>query len=117
MPHIEEEMEQNSNRFAYSRAVGDYALKRNEELPAIVERKTYENIVAGFGRMSAFHQQLAELERYSLSALVIEANYSDFLKPEKLKYYSPVFSVKAIAEIFTFHPKLQVVFAGNRKLA
>lgn len=97
--------------------VGDYALKDEAGLLAIVERKTFENILSEFGRMSAFHQQLAELEAYRHNALIIEANYSDFLKPERLKFYSPAFSSKAIAEIFALHPKLNVVFAGNRKLA
>ena len=83
---------------------------------AVVERKTLDNLVAEFGRMSVFHQQLSELEAYRNSALVIEANYSDFLNPEKMKFYPPAFSAKAIAEIHTFHPSLPIVFAGNRKL-
>lgn len=97
--------------------VGDYALKVGDKLLAVVERKTYENIISEFGRMSAFHQQLTELEVYEHNALIIEANYSDFLNPEKLKFYKPAFAAKAIAEIFAFHPKLNIVFAGNRKLA
>ena len=97
--------------------VGDYALKGEDGLLAVIERKTYENIISEFGRMSAFHQQLAELEAYEHSALVIEANFSDFLRPEKLKFYQPAFATKALAEIFAFHPKLHIVFVGNRKLA
>ena len=97
--------------------VGDYALKDETGLLAVVERKTFDNILHEFGRMPAFHQQLSELEAYRHSALVIEANYSDFLRPERLRYYPPSFSIKAIAEIFSYHPELHVVFAGNRKLA
>lgn len=97
--------------------IGDYALKNEDEIIAIVERKTFENLLSEFGRMPVFHQQLGELSTYKNSALVIEANYSDFLKPEKLKFYNPSFSAKAIAELYALHPKLTIVFAGNRKLA
>lgn len=96
---------------------GDYALKGENGLIAVVERKSFENIIAEFGKMPAFHQQLGELSVYKYSALVIEANYSDFFKPEKLKFYSPAFTSKAIAELSAYHPKLQIIFAGNRKLA
>ncbi len=96
--------------------VGDYALLDEEGIQAVVERKTFENVLAEFGRMPAFHQQLGELESYAHSALVIEANYSDFLKPEKLKFYPPSFARKALAEIFALHPRIHIVFAGNRKL-
>lgn len=97
--------------------IGDYALKVEDRLIAIIERKTFENIISEFGRMPAFHHQLTELETYEHNALLIDANYSDFLKPEKLKFYKPIFAAKAIAEIFALHPKLNIVFAGNRKLA
>lgn len=96
---------------------GDYALKEGNRIVAVVERKTLDNIVAEFGRMSIFHQQLSELEAYRNSALVVEANYSDFLNPDKMKFYPPAFTAKALAEIHAFHPDLSIVFAGNRKLA
>ena len=97
--------------------VGDYALKEGNRIVAVVERKTLDNLLAEFGRMSIFHQQLSELEAYRHSALVIEANYSDFLNPDKMKFYPPAFTAKAIAELHAFHPNLSIVFAGNRKLA
>lgn len=97
--------------------VGDYALAGADGLLTVVERKTFDNLLAEFGRMSVFHQALGELEAYSCSALVIEAAYADFLKADKLKYYSPSFAAKVIGEIHAMHPGLTVVFAGNRKLA
>ncbi|MGA1846003.1 ERCC4 domain-containing protein [Deferribacter abyssi] len=97
--------------------VGDYALLKNNEILAVVERKTFDNMISEFSRLPVFHQQVAELSAYEYSALVIEANYSDFLKADKLKFYSPSFAVKAIAEIFALHPHLPIIFAGNRKLA
>ncbi|MEA1935509.1 MAG: ERCC4 domain-containing protein [Thermodesulfobacteriota bacterium] len=96
--------------------VGDYALKENNRIVALVERKTLDNLLAEFGRMSIFHQQLSELESYRHAALVIEANYSDFLNPGKMKFYPPAFTGKAIAELHSFHPNLSIIFAGNRKL-
>ncbi|HDP70249.1 MAG TPA: hypothetical protein ENN38_05530 [Actinobacteria bacterium] len=96
---------------------GDYALAENDGLLAVVERKTFDNLIAEFGRMSSFHQTLGELESYPHKALVIEAAYADFLKADKLKYYSPSFAAKAIGELHAMHPNLSIVFAGNRKLA
>jgi len=97
--------------------VGDYALFSEESIRAIVERKTFENLLGEFGRMPVLHQRLGELEAYRYSALVIEANYGDFLNPKKLKFYTPSFTSKALAEIQALHPDLKIIFAGNRKLA
>lgn len=97
--------------------MGDYALMRETKILALVERKTFDNLLHEFGRMHIFHQQLAELDAYLNAAVVIEANYSDFLNPKKMKYYPPAFAAKAIAELHALHPRLTIVFAGNRKLA
>jgi ERCC4-type nuclease len=97
--------------------VGDYALKEGNRIIAVVERKTMDNFLHEFGRMPIFHQQLSELEAYRHTALVIEANYSDFLNPHKMKYYPPAFTAKAIAELHALHLSLTIIFAGNRKLA
>jgi ERCC4-type nuclease len=97
--------------------IGDYALKDSNGIVAVVERKTFENILTEFGRMAAFHQRLSELEAYRHAALVIEANYSDFLNPQKVRFYTSSFTAKAIAELYALHPDLTIVFAGNRKLA
>ena len=97
--------------------VGDYALVYNEVLVAVVERKTFDNIFAEFGKMQIFHNQLNELTSYKYAALVIEANYSDFFKPDKLKFYSSTSVSKAIGELHGMHPNLSIVFAGKRKFA
>ena len=107
--------EENSRRKAL--AVGDYALEVEGELVAVVERKTLPNLLAEFGRMAVFHQQLAELGSYPARALVIEAAYADFFNLEKVRPYSPTFVAKAVAELQAFHPGLPVIFAGSRKLA
>ncbi len=96
---------------------GDYALLKDNSIKAVVERKTFENLLGDFGRMPLLHQMLGELEAYRYSALVVEANYADFLNPKKLRFYSPAFAAKALAEAQAFHPELIIVYAGNRKLA
>lgn len=97
--------------------VGDYAIMSENGLCAVVERKTFENLMGEFGRMPLLHQTLGELEAYRYSALVIEANYSDFLNPKKLRFYSPAFTSRALAELQALHPDLIITFAGSRKLA
>lgn len=96
---------------------GDYGLKGGEGILAIVERKTFNNLLGDLGNLPILHQQLGELEAYQYAAVVIEASYSDFLNPSKSTFYTPSFAAKAIAELFALHPRLTIVFAGNRKLA
>lgn len=97
---------------------GDYALvNENGEILAIVERKTFTDFKDKFSNIPLLHQFLGELENYKFSAVVIEANYSDFLNKEKLEFYQPEFSARVIAQIFVYHPDLTIVFAGSRKLA
>jgi hypothetical protein len=98
-------------------SAGDYALMQEDRFIAVVERKTFDNLMADFGTMPVLHQRLAELAAQENHALVIEASYADFLNPKKVHYYTPAFCAKAIAELFAFHPKLRIVFCLNRKTA
>lgn len=95
--------------------VGDYALAGGKGLLAVVERKTFDNLLAELGRWDAFHQVLGELEVYPQNALVIESSYGDFLDPKRLHHYTPSFVARALAEISAMHPRLKVVFAHSRK--
>jgi hypothetical protein len=63
---------------------GDYALLEGDTPRAIVERKTFENMLADFGVMPLLHQRLMELASHENNALVIEAPYKDFLSPKKV---------------------------------
>lgn len=96
---------------------GDYALLRDDGIIAVVERKTFDNLRTEIANLPILHQKLCELEAYAHTALVVEANYSDFLNPDKLMFYTPSFMAKALAELSALHPKINIVFAGNRKLA
>jgi hypothetical protein len=96
---------------------GDYALMDGNALLAVVERKTFDNVLADFGVMPVLHQRLAELATRQNHALVIEASYTDFLNPKKLHHYTPGFCAKAIAELHALHPTLRIVYCANRKAA
>jgi len=97
--------------------IGDYALMDGEQVVAVAERKTFENLLADFGVMPVLHQRLLELATYEHHALVIEAPYEDFLTAKKVHHYTPAFCARAIAELYALHPKLRVVFCANRKTA
>jgi hypothetical protein len=87
------------------------------DILAVVERKTMDNLSGDFGIMPVLHQRLAELAIYEHHALVIEALYADFLNPRKVQYYTPAFCARAIAELYALHPRLRIVFCANRKMA
>jgi len=98
-------------------ACGDYALLDGEEVRAVVERKTFDNLLADFGLMDVLHQRLVELAAYEHHALVVEAPYEDFLNPKKTHHWGPTFCARALADIYARHPRLRIVFVANRKLA
>jgi ERCC4 domain-containing protein len=110
-------------RFAGSTVVrkrldsGDYALLDGDQPVAIVERKTFENMLADFGVMPLLHQRLMELSAHEHHALVIEAPYESFLDRGKLHHYSPAFCAAVIADLYVAHPRLRIVFCANRKAA
>jgi hypothetical protein len=99
-------------------AVGDYALLEGERVAALVERKSFDNLLVDIGAVQALHQQLADLASQEGPALVIEADYRDFLDPARLAGRWPAAHLaRVLGEIAALHPHLPVVFAGNRKLA
>ena len=88
-----------------------------DDILALVERKTLDNLLADFGMMPVLHQRLAELATHGNHALVIEAPYVDSLSSKKIHHYTPSFCAKAIGEIYALHPSLRIVFCANRKVA
>ena len=96
---------------------GDYALRMEERLVAVVERKSIRNMLGELNTLATYHTHLSELERYPRAALVIEAAYGDFLNPAKTKPMSAERCRKGLADIAALHPNLQIVYAGNRKQA
>jgi hypothetical protein len=96
---------------------GDYALASGDRLLAVVERKTFANLLADVGALRALHQALAELASQPRAALVVEAQYGDFLDPARVRPWRPAHLARVLAEIAVIHPRLPLVFAGSRKLA
>jgi hypothetical protein len=99
-------------------AAGDYALLEEERPVAVVERKSFDNLLGNFGALQALHHLLEDLSSFDSSALVIEAQYGDFLDDTRLGGRWPaVHTARVLAELAALHPRLSIVFAGNRKLA
>lgn len=98
--------------------VGDYGLMIDERLSAVVERKSFDNLLGDIGALQAFHHQLADLASVPVSALVIEAEYRDFLDPARLTGRWPAAHLaRVLGELSALHPGLPIVYAGNRKSA
>jgi len=96
---------------------GDYALLQEGRVVAVVERKTFDNLLSDLGAVQALHHQLADLASHETAAMVVEAEFGDFLDPSRLRGRWPAaFVAKVLAELSVLHPKLPIVFAGNRKL-
>jgi len=68
--------------------------------------------------LQALHHQLADLASYPVSALVIEAEYRDFQDLTRLKGRWPATHLaRVLGELSALHPRLPVIYAGNRKAA
>jgi hypothetical protein len=97
---------------------GDYALLAGERVAAVVERKSFDNLLSDLGQLQALHHALSHLGRYERAALVVEAQYADFLDEKRLTgRWPPSFVARALAEVAAMHSRLPIVFCGNRKLA
>lgn len=94
---------------------GDYAMRVDEKVRAVVERKSFVNMLANLASLESYHAHLHDLASYPAAALVIEAQYRDFLDPAKTKPMAATRCGRALADIAAKHPNLQVIFAGNRK--
>lgn len=102
----------------YRLPAGDYAVLHDERIAAVVERKTFDNLLTDIGQLQVLHQQLAELASWPHAALVVEARYSDFLDPKRLAGRWPAtHTARVLAELAVEHPTLPIVYAGERKLA
>lgn len=97
--------------------VGDYALRHDQRLACVVERKTRENFLGDLSQLKGLQQQLAELAAWPHAALVIEAQYRDFGDPARLGHWPAAHVQRVLAELAVLFPGVQIVFAGNRKLA
>jgi len=98
-------------------AVGDYALLEGDRILAVVERKTFDNLLGDFGTKEVLHQQVTHLAAQPLHALVVEADYADFLAPDRVQPWPAAYCAEVLAELMVAHPTLRIVFCGSRKVA
>lgn len=94
--------------------VGDYALLRDQQIAAVVERKT----TADFATAAVGGQLglvLAELGQVRHAALVVEGRFSDVLKAaDRVK---PGWLLNVVAALQVEHPRVSWMFAETRPLA
>ena len=97
---------------------GDYAVEIDGEFAAVAERKTFENMLTDFAAVKVLHGKLDDLSRWTRSALVIEAEYRDFLSTAKLAGRWPAtHAARVLSELHVLHPTVQIIYAGSRKAA
>ena len=99
-------------------AVGDYAIKDQTGLVAVVERKNADDFVKSlFTNLARFQSVLTQLKTYPYKAVIIEAHYTDFLKKTRWSQAPAGQIVARIAQLQTEHPEIPFVFVGSRKAA
>jgi hypothetical protein len=108
-------------RFAQQRAsavkgtlpCGDYGVRRDAVLLAVVERKSLEDLARSLidGRLAG---QLSELATMPRAAVVVEERYSKLFS---LPYVKPGFVVDLLARVQVRWPSVPVFFAETRPLA
>ena len=96
---------------------GDYAHMDGDDLIDVVERKTFENVLADLGALPLLQQRLLELRAYQHHAFIVEAPYEYFLDTRRVHHYTARYCAAAIAELYAAHPGLRIVFCANRKTA
>lgn len=94
--------------------IGDYALVKDDEVVAVVERKTAADL-AGAAVGGQLGLVLAELGQVRHAALVVEGRLSDVLKAgERAR---PGWLLNVIAALQVEHPRVSWMFAETRQLA
>jgi len=83
-----------------------------------LERKSFDNLLGDLGAPQALHHHWADLSGCPVAVVVVEAQFADFVDQKRLGGRWPAgYVARALAELSAMHPKLPIVFAGNRKLA
>ncbi len=96
-------------------AAGDYGLLLGERIVAVIERKTFPNLLSDIYAAKVLHQKFAELAAYPRAAFVIEGHYNDLMAPKKIGVCSKTHLVRAVSELAASYPTVQIVWAGNRR--
>ncbi|MFC7573146.1 histone-like nucleoid-structuring protein Lsr2 [Klenkia terrae] len=94
-------------------AAGDYAVLRDGEVLAAVERKTLADLVTSL-RSGKLTYAMAELSALPRSAVVVEDRYSRLFS---LEHWPGAAAAEALAEAQARFPAVPVVFCETRPLA
>ncbi len=97
--------------------VGDYALKINNMIIAVVERKTFNDFKTQLKKLDVFKAQLLELSKYKYKAVIFETPFADFMDNDKLKHYPGYFVSEVITQLMVEFKDIQFVFLSNRKVS
>lgn len=97
--------------------VADYALVKDNEIVALVERKTLDNFIHCVATYDALKMSLSEMLNFEYRALVFESSYRDFINPKKNPHYPPSYMADIIADLMVSFPEVQFVFQRSRKMA
>lgn len=97
--------------------VGDYGLKWEDKVVAIVERKTRENFLHSLQSFEVLRASLHELKLIPFGAMVLECSYADLINPKKNPYFKPSYIADVLAELYFLFPDIQIAFCDNRKIA
>jgi len=97
--------------------VGDYAIRKGDNIIAVAERKTLDDFLHQIGIYDVFKTKLQELSVYPHKTIVFEAPYSNFLDPKKIKPYAASYVADILADLAVLFPGVQFIFCENRKFA
>jgi hypothetical protein len=92
---------------------GDYGVRIGEDLLAVVERKTMENLTTSLsdGTLAFQMQRLSELP---LAAIVVEGRYGSIVTAERAP---GGWLADVLARLQVRYPEIQIIFADSRRLA
>lgn len=97
--------------------VADYALVEDDEIVALVERKTLDNFIHCVATYDVLKMSLSEMLEFKYKAVVFESSYRDFINPKKNPFYPPSYMADIIADLMVSFPEVQFVFQRSRKMA
>ena len=93
--------------------VGDYAVFDDDELVAVAERKSIEDL-AGSSMSGKLDYLLADLTARPRAALIVDSGYSALFK---LEHVNGSAVADAVAEAQARFPSVPIIFCENRKMA
>ncbi len=92
---------------------GDYGVAVDDEVVAVVERKSLDDLARGLVDGSVAYS-LAELATLERAALVVDGRYADLIVN---RFVTAGFLAESLAAMTVRYPAVPIVFAGARKLA